>query len=76
MNFKETSFRDLFLVEYFSMIDERGFFIKPFVKSEIKKYFGDNHETYFSSSEKGTIRELAFCSRILKESLSKGRIKE
>ena len=60
MNFKETNFRDLFLVEYFSMIDDRGFFMKPWVKSEIEKYFGDNRETYFSSSEKGTLRGLHY----------------
>ena len=52
MNFKETNFKDLFLVEYFSMIDDRGFFMKPWVKIEIEDFFGDNRETYFSSSEK------------------------
>lgn len=60
MNFKETNFRDLFLVEYFSMIDDRGFFMKPYVKFEIENFFGDNRETYFSSSEKGTLRGLHY----------------
>ena len=60
MNFKETSFKDLYLVEYFSMIDDRGFFMKPWVKSEIENFFGDNRETYFSSSERGTLRGLHY----------------
>ena len=60
MKFNETAFKGIYLVEYFSMIDDRGLFMKPWVRSEINTIFGENFETYFSSSEKGTIRGLHY----------------
>ena len=60
MKIIETDFNGLYLIEFHSVIDDRGFFLKPWVRSELKPFFGDNIETYFSSSEKGTLRGLHY----------------
>jgi dTDP-4-dehydrorhamnose 3,5-epimerase len=59
MKFIETGFDALKVVEFFNMTDDRGIFIKPFVP-ELVPHFGQNIETYFSSSHKGVFRGLHF----------------
>ena len=60
MNIIETDFQGLYLIEYHSLIDDRGIFMKPWVKTELEPIFGDNIETYFSSSKEGTLRGLHY----------------
>jgi dTDP-4-dehydrorhamnose 3,5-epimerase len=60
MKIISTDFEGLFLVQFHSVIDSRGMFMKPWVKEVLEPSFGVNHETYFSSSEKGTVRGLHY----------------
>jgi dTDP-4-dehydrorhamnose 3,5-epimerase len=60
MDFKPTEFEGLFLVKFKRFVDQRGVFIKPWVHNEVLEIFGNNMETYISSSDAGTIRGLHY----------------
>ena len=67
MKFLETDFDELKVVEFFNIADDRGIFIKPFIP-ELVPHFGQNIETYFSSSHKGVFRGLHFQDSIKAQS--------
>lgn len=60
MDFEETGFEGLYRVTYPRFEDQRGVFTKPWLAEKLAGSFGENAETYFSSSEPGVIRGLHF----------------
>tara|TARA_B000000565_G_C23659399_1_gene329828 strand:- start:67 stop:603 length:537 start_codon:yes stop_codon:yes gene_type:complete len=60
VKYSESEFKGLYIVEYFNLLDDRGKFVKPWVRSDIQDIFGNNFETYFSSSKKGVLRGLHY----------------
>jgi dTDP-4-dehydrorhamnose 3,5-epimerase len=62
MNLLETGFENLYLVEFFRMLDDRGCFIKPWVRGLSESTFSSVDECYFSTSKAGTLRGLHFQS--------------
>lgn len=60
MKIHKTAFEGIYIVEFHSIVDKRGLFMKPWSKKELEPIFGDNIETYFSSSKKGTMRGLHY----------------
>ena len=60
MNFTETNFSGLFLVDYFEALDTRGAFIKPWVTEEFLGVFGSVAEVYSTYTEKNVLRGLHY----------------
>lgn len=60
MTFHNTKFEGLKIVEFFRAPDERGVFIKPWLKSAANDQFGAAAEIYFSHSKKGVLRGLHY----------------
>jgi dTDP-4-dehydrorhamnose 3,5-epimerase len=60
MKLIKTDFENLYLVEFFRMADDRGCFIKPWVRGLCESAFSAVDECYFSASKAGTLRGLHF----------------
>lgn len=60
MELISTEFDGVYKVKFFSIGDNRGRFIKPFVQKSLNEVFGNNVETYFSWSEAGSFRGLHY----------------
>jgi dTDP-4-dehydrorhamnose 3,5-epimerase len=60
MNIEDTEFQGLKIVRYFTSVDQRGSFVKPWYGQTIAESFGGMAETYFSHSHKGVLRGLHY----------------
>lgn len=55
-----TEFEDLFIADFVRFEDNRGVLVKPWIANKLEEVFGDNIETYITSSNAGTMRGLHY----------------
>jgi len=62
MELIKTEIKDLLLIKFKKIKDDRGVFIKPWISNLLKNQFGENIETYITKTSPGTLRGLHYQS--------------